>query len=123
MMADADRLAAIRNRFLDRIMSGLPDTRVNGSMEHRLPHNLNLTFPGVNAQELLAAVPELAMSTGSACSSAAVEPSYVLAALGLSEADARATIRFAIGRPTAEEEALRAADRLVSAVQGLRGAG
>ena len=121
MTADAERLAAIRGRFLDRIMSALPDTRLNGSMEHRLPHNLNLTFPGVDAQELLAAVPELALSTGSACSSAAVEPSYVLAALGLSDADARATIRFAFGRPTTAEEAMRAADRLISAVKSLRG--
>ena len=121
MAADAERLAAIRGRFLDRIMSALPDTRLNGSMAHRLPHNLNLTFPGVDAQELLAAVPELALSTGSACSSAAVEPSYVLAALGLSDADARATIRFALGRPTTAEEAMRAADRLASAVKSLRG--
>lgn len=121
MAADAERLAAIRGRFLDRIMSALPDTRLNGSMAHRLPHNLNLTFPGVDAQELLAGVPELALSTGSACSSAAVEPSYVLAALGLSDADARATIRFAFGRPTTAEEAMRAADRLASAVKSLRG--
>lgn len=122
MEADAERLAAIRDKFLDRIMSGLPETRINGSREHRLPHNLNLTFPGVDAQELMAAVPELAMSTGSACSSAAVEPSYVLAALGLSDADARATIRFAIGRPTTEDEVLCAADRLVSAIQSQRAA-
>lgn len=121
MASDAERLSALRAKFLDRLLSALPDVRINGSMEHRLPHNLNLTFPGVDAQELLAAVPELAMSTGSACSSAAVEPSYVLAALGLSEADARATVRIAFGRPTAEEEALRAADRIASAVRALRG--
>ena len=123
MVADAERLSAIRAKFLDRIMAGLPETRVNGSMDQRLPHNLNLTFPGVDAQELLAAVPELSLSTGSACSSAAVEPSYVLAALGISDEAARATVRFAFGRPTAEAEALRAADRLVSAVQALRAGG
>ena len=120
MAADGERLAALRAKFLDRIMQALPDTRLNGSMAHRLPHNLNLTFPGVDAQELLAAVPELSLSTGSACSSAAVEPSYVLAALGLSGEDARATIRFALGRPTTEAEVLRAADRLASAVKTLR---
>lgn len=120
MAADAERLAAIRAKFLDRLMSGLPSVTINGSMEHRLPHNLNLTFGGINAQELLASVPELSLSTGSACSSAAVEPSYVLAALGISDDDARATVRFAFGRPTSEAEALRAADRLVSAVKGLR---
>ncbi len=101
----------------------LPSTRVNGSMEYRLPHNLNLTFPGIDAQELLASVPDLLLSTGSACSSAAVEPSYVLAALGLSEKDARATVRVAFGRPTTEDEALRAADRLISAVKSLQPAG
>jgi len=120
MAADAARLSGIRGKFLDRIITALPGTRINGSMEHRLPHNLNLTFPKVDAQELLASVPELALSTGSACSSAAVEPSYVLAALGLPDEDARGTIRFAFGRPTTEAEALRAADRLVSAVKALR---
>ena len=120
MVADAERFSSIRAAFLDRILTGLSDTQINGSMEHRLPHNLNLTFPGIDAQELLASVPDLAMSTGSACSSAAVEPSYVLAAVGLSDAEARATIRFAFGRPTTEAEAMRAADRLVSAVAALR---
>ncbi len=118
--ADTERLGGIRARFLERVMAALPDTRINGSTEHRLAHNLNLTFPGVDAQELLAAVPELMLSTGSACSSAAVEPSYVLAALGLSEEDARATIRFALGRPSTEAEALHAADRLASAVRAMR---
>jgi cysteine desulfurase len=128
-LADAEqeqegaRLASIREAFLQRLQVGLSKMRVNGSMAHRLPHNLNLTFPGIDAQELLASVPELALSTGSACSSAAVEPSYVLAAIGLSDEDARATIRIAFGRPTTEAEALRAADRLVSGVQALSSGG
>jgi cysteine desulfurase len=120
MAADAARLASLRDRLLRLIQAGVPDVRVNGSMQHRLPHNLNLTFPGVDAQTLLAAVPELALSTGSACSSAAVDPSYVLAALGLSDADARSTIRLAVGRPTSAEDVDRAAARLVSAAQTLR---
>jgi cysteine desulfurase len=120
MADEALRLRAMRDRFLNRIMSALPSTRVNGSMEHRLGHNLNLTFPGIDAQELLAHVPELSLSTGSACSSAAVEPSYVLAALGLSDADARATVRIAFGRPSTEAEADAAAARLISAIETLR---
>mgnify|MGYP003627345489 CR=1 FL=1 len=119
MAADAERLRNLRDRLLARIRAGIPDVRINGDSERRLPHNLNLTFPGVNAQELLAAVPELALSTGSACSSAAVEPSYVLAALGLSEADARSTVRLALGRPTTAAEVDAAAVRLVSAAQTL----
>ncbi len=91
-------------------------------MQYRLPHNLNLTFPGIDAQALLAAVPDLSLSTGSACSSAAIDPSYVLAALGLSDADARSSIRLAVGRPTSVEEVDRAADRLVSAAQSLAAA-
>ena len=120
MESDGERLAALRDRFLSRIRASLPDVQVNGSMHRRLPHNLNLTFPGVDAQELLVAVPDLALSTGSACSSAAVEPSYVLAAMGLSDAEARATVRIALGRPTSADDVDRAVDRLASAVQGLK---
>jgi cysteine desulfurase len=122
MTTDAERLAGLRDRLLQRLKAGFPQLRVNGSMQHRLPHNLNLTFPGIDAQALLAAVPDLSLSTGSACSSAAIDPSYVLAALGLSDADARSSIRLAVGRPTSVEEVDRAADRLVSAAQSLAAA-
>jgi cysteine desulfurase len=122
MTTDAEHLSHLRDRLLQQLQAGVADLQINGAMAQRLPHNLNLTFPGVDAQALLASVPELALSTGSACSSAAVDPSYVLAALGLSEADARSTIRLAIGRPTTADEVDRAAARLVSAVQSLRAA-
>lgn len=120
MAADAERLGALRDRLLQAIRQALPEVRVNGSLEHRLPHNLNLTFPGVDAQALLKALPDLALSTGSACSSAAVEPSYVLAALGLSDADARGSIRLALGRPTTKMEVDRAAEDLIRAVRSQR---
>ncbi len=119
MAADAERLGGLRDRMLQTIRQALPETRVNGSMQHRLPYNLNLTFPGVDAQELLKAVPDVAFSTGSACSSAAVEPSYVLAALGLSDAEARASIRLALGRPTTQMEVDSAAELLIQAVRAL----
>lgn len=120
MATDAERLGALRDRLLETLRQALPQVRVNGSMDHRLPNNLNLTFPGLDAQELLAALPDLALSTGSACSSAAVEPSYVLAALGLTDADARASIRLALGRPTTQIEVDRAAERLIQAAQSRR---
>jgi len=120
MSAETERFAGLRDRFLARVRKWLPDVRVNGSTEHRLAHNLNLTFPGIDMQTLLERTPGLALSTGSACSSAAIEPSYVLAALGLSEEDARATVRIAFGRPTTAQEVERAADLLVEAVKRQR---
>lgn len=120
MTADAERLGALRDRLLQTIRQALPQVRVNGSMDHRLENNLNLTFPGLDAQELLEQLPDLALSTGSACSSAAVEPSYVLTALGLTDAEARASIRLAVGRPTTQMEIDRAAERLIEAVRSLQ---
>jgi cysteine desulfurase len=99
--ADAARIAKLRDRLLAALSSAIPGLAVNGDRERRVPANLNLTFPGeVDAQAIMAAAAELAVSTGSACSSAAIEPSYVLKALGLPEARARATLRIGIGRFT-----------------------
>ena len=72
--------------------------RVNGGMEHRLPGNLNVSFPGVDGEALLMSLPDLALSTGSACSSATVEPSHVLKALGIGDSLARSSVRFGLGR-------------------------
>jgi cysteine desulfurase len=120
MAAEAARTRALRDRLLARIHSGLGDVSVNGSMEHRLPGNLNLAFGGVNADALLTALPDIALSTGSACSSASPEPSHVLRALGLSEAEARSSVRFGLGRTTTEEEVDYVADRVIDAVRALR---
>jgi cysteine desulfurase len=88
---------------------------VNGDPERRVTGNLNLTFPGpVDAQAIMAASPEVCVSTGSACSSAAVEPSYVLKALGIPEAEARATLRIGIGRFTSPADVDRAAAALAA---------
>ena len=95
MADDAARIAGLR----DRLLAGLPFVTLNGSRDHRLPGNLNLTFP-VAAMPLMAEMPELCVSTGSACSSAEVEPSYVLRALGLSDDAAARTLRVGIGRFT-----------------------
>ena len=88
--------------------------------DRRIPGNLNVGFPGIDADRLLAALPELSLSTGSACSSAAVEPSYVLAALGLDAAAARGAVRIGLGRFTTEAEVDFAVERLVAGVRSLR---
>ena len=93
---------------------------MNGSLEHRLAGNLNLSFAGVNAETLLLNLPEVALSTGSACSSAVAEPSHVLRALGIGEEAARSSVRFGIGRFNTAEEIDSVAGRIIEAVQRLR---
>ncbi len=114
-VAEAMRLAGLRDLLLGRLRAALPGLAVNGSMLARIPGNLNLTFPAVAATELMAAMPELCVSTGSACSSAALEPSYVLRALGLSDNAASRTLRIGIGRFTSAADISVAADSLARA--------
>jgi cysteine desulfurase len=116
MALDASRVAGQRDRFMTALVAAVPGVRLNGHPEQRVPGNLNLTFPGeTDAQALMAAAPEVCVSTGSACSSAAVEPSYVLRAIGLPEAEARATLRIGIGRFTSPADVDRAAAGLAAA--------
>jgi cysteine desulfurase len=120
MAAEAVRLGALRDLLKLRLESALERTRVNGSLERRLPGNLNMSFAGVDADALLTSLPDVALSTGSACSSAAVEPSHVLRAMGLGEEAARSSVRFGLGRFTTEEEVEYAAARVIQAVRRLR---
>ncbi len=120
---EGEKLAALRARMLTRLQDSLDGVFVNGSMEHRVPGNLNVGFNGVNAETLMADLPELAISTGSACTSASVEPSYVLKALGMSDADAGASLRIGFGRFTTENEVDAAAEMIVRAVQEQRTGG
>ena len=115
MAAEAERVAGLRGGLLDRLRDGVPGIRVNGSVQARIPGNLNLTFPRATASDLLAALPDLCVSTGSACSSAAVEPSYVLRAMGLSDAEAERTLRIGIGRFTSAADIDYAAAALSAA--------
>jgi cysteine desulfurase len=110
---------ALRQRFLAGIMQTLPQTRLNGDAEQRLPGNLNLSFPGVPAPALMAACPGLALSTGSACTAAEIEPSFVLRAMGLSDELAAASLRIGIGRFTTEDEVDFAVATLAAAVREL----
>jgi cysteine desulfurase len=118
---DEGRIASQRERFLAALEAGIPGLRLNGDRTRRVAGNLNLTLPGgVDAQAVMKAAPGVCVSTGSACSSASVEPSYVLRALGLPEAEARATLRIGIGRFTSPAEVDRAAAELAYAWQSLR---
>ncbi|MCK8784104.1 aminotransferase class V-fold PLP-dependent enzyme [Roseomonas sp. NAR14] len=108
-----------RDRLLEALRLGVPGLRLNGHPERRVSGNLNLTFPGgVTAEAIMARAPDLALSTGSACSTAAIEPSYVLRAIGLDEAEARATLRLGLGRFTTPEAVDRAASLLIAAWRG-----
>jgi cysteine desulfurase len=109
---DSGRIAEQRDRFLARLSAGVPGVVANAAGAPRIPGNLNLTFPGATAQALMAALPELCVSTGSACSSAAIEPSYVLRAIGLDEHSAARTLRVGIGRFTSPADVDWAADAL-----------
>jgi cysteine desulfurase len=115
MAAEAPRLAALRDRLAERLAAMVPGLVVNGSRTARIAGNLNLTVPVATAAALMAAVPELCVSTGSACSSAEIEPSYVLRALGLSDAAAGRTLRIGIGRFTSPADIEFAAAALAAA--------
>ena len=120
MPHESCRLAGLRNRLKDRIMSRLDECYINGSMEHRLPGNLNVSFAHVEGESLLMGINDVAVSSGSACTSAMVEPSYVLKALGTGDDLAHSSIRFGIGRFNTDAEVDYVADRVVETVQRLR---
>jgi cysteine desulfurase len=103
MAADNARIRALRDR-LRAGLADLPDVYVNGNLEQRIAHNLNQSFGYVEGESLLHAHSEIAVSSGSACTSASVEPSYVLRSLGLSDDLAHASIRFTVGRFTTDAE-------------------
>jgi cysteine desulfurase len=120
MPKESCRLAGLRNRLRDRIMGQLDECYINGSMEHRLPGNLNISFAYVEGESLLMGINDVAVSSGSACTSATLEPSYVLKALGAGDDLAHSSIRFGIGRFNTEAEVDYVADRVVETVQRLR---
>jgi cysteine desulfurase len=113
-------LAGLRNRLKDRIMGKLDEVYINGSMEHRLPGNLNISFAYVEGESLLMGINDVAVSSGSACTSATLEPSYVLKALGTGDDLAHSSIRFGIGRFNTEAEVDYVADRVIETVERLR---
>ncbi len=120
MDAEAARLAGLRDRLQAKLLAGLDHVRVNGAEMSRLPGNLNMTFEGVDSETLMMALKDVALSSGSACTSAKIEPSHVLRALGLGEEAAHSSIRFGLGRFNTEEEVDYVAERLIDAVTKLR---
>jgi cysteine desulfurase len=127
MAEEAARIGGLRDRLQASLLRRFDGLRVNGDRAPRLPGNINLSFPGLTAPELIEACPSIAMSTGSACTSASVEPSYVLRALGMSDDLANASIRLGIGRFTTAAEIDFAADAIAAAAErlyrGRRGGG
>jgi cysteine desulfurase len=120
MSQESCRIAGLRDRLHEKIKAGLGEVYVNGSIEQRLPGNLNMSFAGVDGEELMTAIDDIAVSSGAACTSAHIEPSYVLKALGVSDELAQSSIRFGIGRFNTEAEIDYAAGKVVHTVQQLR---
>ncbi|MBO8414774.1 MAG: aminotransferase class V-fold PLP-dependent enzyme [Proteobacteria bacterium] len=116
---DKARLEALRQRMIDKLTAGV-ECIINGSAQHHLPHILSVSFPGINGALLLPSLSDTACSSGSACSSAELKPSYVLTALGMDDNLARASLRLSVGRFTTEEEIDRAADDIIATVKKLR---
>src|SRR5438132_6174070 len=120
MAAEGERLGALRDRLNERLHQNLTEIYVNGSMEHRLPNNLNISFAYVEGESLLMGISDVAVSSGSACTSSSLEPSYVLKALGAGDDLAHSSIRFGLGRWTTEDEVDYVAAKLTSVVSRLR---
>jgi cysteine desulfurase len=120
MAEESARLAALRDRLRAKLEAELDDVYINGSMEHRLPNNLNMSFAYVEGESLLMGIKDIAVSSGSACTSASLEPSYVLKALGVGDELAHTSIRFGLGRFNTREEVDYVADRVIETVRKLR---
>jgi cysteine desulfurase len=120
MESEAKRLSALRDKLKAKLEGALDYIHVNGTMEHRLPGNLNMSFVYVEGESLLMGINDIAVSSGSACTSATLEPSYVLKALGLGDDVAHSSIRFGLGRFNTEAEVDYVADKVIDVVQKLR---
>lgn len=117
---DASRIGRLSARLLAELQSRLPDVYVNGSRAERLSNTLNLRFEGADAEAVMASMPDIHVSAGSACQSAVSTPSHVLLAMGMSEAEASESLRISLGRPTTSEEISTAASSIANAVSRVR---
>ncbi len=120
MPEESKRMAFLRDKLRDKLQSELDETYINGTMEHRLPNNLNISFAYVEGESLLMGINDIAVSSGSACTSATLEPSYVLKALGAGDDLAHSSIRFGLGRFNTEEEVDYVAAKVIDVVKKLR---
>jgi cysteine desulfurase len=120
MPEESKRMAFLRDKLKHKLESELDETYVNGTLEHRLPNNLNISFAYVEGESLLMGINDIAVSSGSACTSATLEPSYVLKALGAGDDLAHSSIRFGLGRFNTEEEVDYVANKVIDVVKKLR---
>lgn len=120
MPEESKRLSFLRDKLRDLLMNNLDEVYINGTMEHHLPHNLNISFAYVEGESLLMGINDIAVSSGSACTSATLEPSYVLKALGAGDDLAHSSIRFGLGRFNTEEEVDYVGNKVVDVVKKLR---
>jgi cysteine desulfurase len=120
MAEESKRLEYLRDKMKDRLLASLDEVYINGTMEHRLPNNLNISFAYVEGESLLMGINDIAVSSGSACTSATLEPSYVLKALGAGDDLAHSSIRFGLGRFNTEEEVDYVTAKVVEVVKKLR---
>jgi len=120
MESEAERQTALRERLHQRLQAELDHIKLNGHPTQRLPNNLNVSFGYVEGESLIMGISDIAVSSGSACTSASLEPSYVLRALGVGDDLAHSSIRFGVGRFTTEEEIDYTADKMIFAVKRLR---
>jgi cysteine desulfurase len=120
MADESKRLGFLRDKLKNRLTSELDEVYINGTMEHHLPNNLNISFAYVEGESLLMGINDIAVSSGSACTSATLEPSYVLKALGAGDDIAHSSIRFGLGRFNTEEEVDYVADKVIDVVRKLR---
>ena len=123
MGAEGERVGQLRNRLWEGLSERLDGLSINGSCEHRLPQNLNASFDGVDGEALLLGMDDIAVSSGSACTTDTPEPSHVLRAIGVKPALAHASLRFGLGRFTTEEEIDYAVDKVARVVERLRQTG
>ncbi len=119
LSAERRRLEALRQYLEDHILRALPHVKINGNLDHRLPHNSSLTFPGIEADAIIANLEKVAVSTGSACESGSLDPSRVLTAMGLNNEEAFCTVRIGLGRFTTEADIVEAAAEITQAVKRL----
>jgi cysteine desulfurase len=120
MAEESKRMAFLRDKLRDKLMNALDEVYINGTEEHRLPNNLNISFAYVEGESLLMGINDVAVSSGSACTSATLEPSYVLKALGAGDDLAHSSIRFGLGRFNTEEEVDYVAEKVIDVVKKLR---
>jgi cysteine desulfurase len=121
MAVESVRIGRLRNWFEKLVLDSVPRVQRNGAISRRLAENSSLRFEGVEAEALIANLPGIEVSTGSACTSGALEPSHVLTAIGLSRQEAYSTLRIGLGRFTMESELDYAAKRIAEAVDRIRG--